>query len=574
MKLSSFPSRIPLLILFVVLTLSGCQLWTEKKTTSSSTKPHPDSASSTVSAHSEPTIAFKEVASDSGLNFRWPSLKRPLDIYETLGYGCAFFDYDNDGWQDILLVGKSAPALFHNLKDGKFENVSASAGLDKITGLWNGCAIGDYDGDGFDDILLNGYHSLALLKNQAGRTWNNVTTLAGLNPQNRNHIGSGGGFMDLDGNGTLDLVLLNYVKFGPKDKQHCEAVPGFLDACVPSTYKSDFPELWRNDGKGRFHDISRQSGFPSLHGKALTLAFADFNNDSRQDFYIGNDGTPADFMLNQGKMRFRNIGRSSGAAYGMINGHPIAAMGADWSDFDRDGHLDLVVAGFSDEAASLLRNTGNSVFENVSATTELAGITMNPLEFGAKWVDFENDGWPDLALACGHVFEHAEQLNPLSPYRQPLLFAHNQPGPASKRRFTNISLSLDKSLLKPIVGRGLATGDYDNDGRMDLLVVDAEGTPLLLHNVAPKKHHWITFSLKGRGANRLALGARIVARDGKKIWISQVSPASSYLSSSDPRVHFGLGETAKLESVVVKWPSGKQTSLRNVSVDQILEIRE
>jgi enediyne biosynthesis protein E4 len=439
--------------------------------------------------------------------------------------------------------------------------------------LWNGCAIGDYDGDGYDDVLLNGYKALALLKNEGARAFQNVTVKAGLDATNRGHMGSGGGFMDLDGNGTLDLVLLNYLKFGSQEKQHCEAVPGKLDACGPVEYKPEFPELWRNNG-GLFRDVSSHAGFDSLHGKALALAFSDANGDGRMDFYIGNDGVPADFMENRGNLRFRNVAAANGTAHGMIAGRPIAAMGADWGDFDRNGALDLVVTAFSDEAASLLRATQGGAYENVSVTTELAGITMNPLEFGARWIDFENDGWPDLALACGHVFEHAEELNPLSGWRQPLLLAHNQPGTGGQRRFVNLTLSLGETLRQPIVGRGLATGDFDNDGRSDLLVVDAEGAPLLLHNQSSSTHHWLTFDLKGHRANRRALGARITARAGKQIWVGQISPAGSYLSSNDPRLHFGLGAVNKLDSITIKWPSGKQSVLRDVAANQVITVHE
>lgn len=524
---------------------------------------------------SDSGVSFEEVALVSGIDFRWPQMQRPLDIYETVGYGCAFLDYDNDGWQDILLVGVSSPALFRNQRDGKFEDVSEELGLSKIKGRWNGCVVGDYDGDGFLDILLNGYHCLALLKNQSSASFQNVTQKAGLNPQNYNHMGSGGGFMDLDGNGTLDLVLLNYVQFGPQDKQHCEGVPGFLDACPPKEYKPEFPELWKNLGQGRFSNVSKQAGFDKLHGKALALSFTDINDDKHLDLYIGNDGIPSDLMLNEGQLRFRNVGQSSNVAYGMISGRAIAAMGSDWGDFDRDGRLDLIVAAFSDEAAELKRNLGEGIFESASESTELAGITMNPLEFGTKWLDFENDSWPDLVFACGHVFDHAEQLNPLSPWRQPVLFVRNEAGQAkNQRRFSNLNLLLDESLTKPVVGRGLATGDYDNDGRTDILVVDAEGKPLLFHNQTQTSNHWITFDVKGKGANRFAYGTKITARVSNEKWTGQVTPAASYLSSSDPRVHFGLGQNSQLDEVEITGLSGKKTVLRKVRTDQILVVHQ
>lgn len=527
-------------------------------------------------AHEVAGISFEEVARQRGVQFKWPVQSKPLRNLEAFGCGCAFLDYDGDGWQDILLVGKPTPALFRNKGDGTFEDVTQRTGLQAHKGDWKGCAVGDYNGDGYLDLLLTGFRRLALLENQKGQRWLDATTKAGLKADNRGHWGSSAGFMDLDNNGTLELVLCNYVVFGPKEPQFCELLPGVRSGCPPAKYRPEFAELWRNDGKGRFSDVTQTSGMRATHGKALVVAFSDFDSDGRMDFYIGNDGSPAELMHNLGHLRFRNEGESSGVAYGVIPGRAIAAMGADWSDYDGDGHQDLAVTAFSDESYSLLHNTGKGLFEQSGDATGIAGATLKPLGFGAKWADVDNDGWPDIAFANGHVYDRADEIDPLSPWHQPLMLFHNQPmlkqSATGQRRFLDIAPQLGGALVRPIVGRGLASGDFDNDGRIDFLAVNFEGEPLLLHNLSPSPGHWITVDVRGKGNNRFAYGAQVVARAGKRVWLSTVSPASSYLSSSDPRPHFGLGTLTHLDSLTIRWPEGQSKTLKHVQADQILKI--
>jgi enediyne biosynthesis protein E4 len=512
-------------------------------------------------------VRFESVAAASGIKYRWPKKPRPLTILATIGCGCAFFDYDNDGRQDILLVGEPDPLLYRNQGNGRFEDVTRATGLRPVRGAWKGCAVGDYDGDGFQDVLLTGYHCLALLKNERGRRWSDQTASAGFDRRNRGRWGSSAGFMDLDADGNLDLVLLNYAVFGPDDKQHCESKNGLLGPCPPWQYQPEFPELWQNLGQGRFKEVTMAAGVKDTTGTALAVAFAD--DDGRMDFYIGNDTTPADLMVNRGRMRFRNDSVPSGVAYGP-RGRPIAAMCADWDDYDRDGRLDLVVTAFAGEAYCLLRNQGGGRFQHAAEATGLAAPTLKPLGFGGKWLDFDNDRWPDLAFANGHVEENAVQLDPQYLFREPLMLFHNQQG----RTFQDLVPVLGGELAAPILGRGSATGDYDNDGRVDLLVVDHEGEPLLLHNLSQTPNHWLKLDLRSSDPNRFAYGARVTARAGEKVWVGQVSPASSYQSSSDPRIHFGLGGLAVLETLTIRWPSGRTETMRDVRADQILVIRE
>jgi hypothetical protein len=514
-------------------------------------------------------IRFENVAQAAGVTYRWPQQPRPMRTLEAFGCGCAFADFDNDGWQDILLVATPHPVLYHNKGNGQFEDVSAATGLTALQGDWKGVGVGDFDGDGFLDLVVTGYRGLAVLKNEGGRRFVDVTRAAGFDPENRGHWGSSVGFMDLAGQNRLDLVLLNYVIFGPQETQYCEVRAGVKSGCPPSTYRPEFSELWQNLGSGRFRDITAASGMRRTHGKALVVAFTDVDGDGRMDFYIGNDGMPAELMWNRGGRRFANVGRESSLALGSLD-HPMAAMGADWADYDRDGHLDLAVSGFSDESYSIYHALGNGLFALASDALGISGPTYKPLGFGTKWLDMDNDGWPDLLFANGHVYDNVNAIDPLATFRQPPMLFHNEHG----KQFLDLVPQMGGEIATPIVGRGLATGDYDNDGRIDFLAVDYEGQAVLYHNVSQTSHHWITLDLRGAGANRFAYGAQIVARSGKEQWVGQVSPASSYLSSSDPRVHFGLGATAILDSVSIRWSDGRREVLRNLAADRILRVEE
>ncbi len=513
-------------------------------------------------------VLFENIAQASGITFKWPMQPRPMRNLEAFGAGCAFLDYDNDGWQDILLVSAPTVRLYHNLKNGRFEDVTEQTGLTTVKGDWKGIAVGDYDGDGYLDLVLTGYRSLALLKSESGKRFQDVTVSAGLDPKNHGHWGSSAALMDLAGKGRLDLVILNYVIMNDHEKQYCELVPGIKTGCPPSTYRPEFGELWENVG-GRFKDVTASSGMKATHGKALVAAFIDADGTGRMSFYVGNDGTPAEFMHNLGGMRFENIGERSGLAHGVLN-HEMAAMGADWADYDRDGKLDLIVSDFSDSPYSLYHGIGPGLYEQTSEQMGIAGPTLKPLGFGAKWLDFDNDGWPDIIFANGHVYDRTQDVDPLTSFRQPIMLFHNQKG----KQFSDLVPEMGGAVAEQILGRGLATGDFDNDGRVDFLVVDYEGEPKLFHNLSAPKSHWITLNLHGKGANGFAYGAQITAKSGGETWVGQVSPSSSYLSSSDPRVHFGLGSVTKLDSILIRWPDGRRQTLTDVACDQILQVTE
>lgn len=515
-------------------------------------------------------VSFVDVAAERGLGYSWPEQPRPMRAVEAFGSGCAAFDCDNDGWLDVLLVGDPHPALFHNIGGARFEEVATDSGLATVEGDWTGCAIADYNGDGFLDVLLTGYHQLALYKNIDGLRFQPATEEAGLDAANHGHWGASAGFMDLDGDGWLDLVILNYVVFGPDSQQYCEYKPGVRSGCAPKTYPPERGEIWRNTGQGRFELVPETAGMDQTNGVGLVLAFIDLDGDERMDFYIGNDGVPADFLHNLGGMKFENVAMVCGLAVDATTSS-ISSMGADWADFDRDGLLDITMSNFQWKCFVVFRNSGGSFFTDVSARTNLAGATRGRLGFGTKWADFENDGWPDIFFVNGHVYDNARETDgPGAELRQPINLFRNELG----KTFIDLAPALGDDVMRTMVGRGSATLDFDNDGRIDLLAVDYEGPVMLLQNRTQTKNHWLKLDLRGRQPNLFAYGAHLVGKAADRTWVAEVSPASSYLSSSDPRIHWGLGDVAKLDTLVIRWPSGTEQTLRDVATDQILRVNE
>lgn len=515
-------------------------------------------------------VEFRDVTRQAGIELQLPEQPRPMRTLESFGCGCAAFDFDNDGWQDLLVVTDPYPTLYRNRGNGTFEDATASTGLNTIpAGNWTGCAVGDTNADGWLDLLISGYRGLCLCHNIGGTAFRDVTADGGLDPQNHGHWGAGAGLMDLDGDQLLDLVVLNYVVFDESSQQFCEAEHGHKSSCPPRVYPAEFGEIWRNAGGRRFERVPDENGMQTTSGIGLVLAFTDLDLDGRCDFYIGNDARNADLMYNLGGMRFENEALPSGLA---VNRRllAMAAMGADWGDFDRDGLLDLTVTDFQDKGAALFRNLGQRLFTDCSDVTGIEAATVNRLGFGVNWLDFENDGWLDVTYVNGHVNENVSDWRKDVAYRQPLTFMRNQAG----RRFQDITKSLSADVQRPIAGRGSASLDFDNDGRLDLLIVDYEGPPLLLQNLTESNHHWLKISLRGKPENPFAWGARITARTGPLSFVDQVSPSSSYMSSKDPRLHMGLGTAKVVEELTVHWPDGTIQTITGIAADQILEIRQ
>jgi hypothetical protein len=508
--------------------------------------------------------SFVDVSPRAGIDYKWSiSGSRPLNILATIGNGCAFLDYDGDGNLDILLVGKKI-GLYHGDGKGHFTDVTRKMGLSAMSGDFRGCAVGDFDNDGFDDIYLSGYRTGILLHNEQGTGFRDVTAQAGLKQQ---EWGSGCAWGQIGLEGRLSLYVANYVKFDPRINRVLCKDDGQLTVCSPDVYRAAHGALYRNNGRGMFTDITRSSRAIG-EGKSLGVSFVDYNGSGRQSLAITNDGVPGDLFSNVGSV-FQNVGGASGFGYdNRFRQH--AGMGVDWGDFNNDGYLDAAVMTFHGEPKSIYRNSGDGAFVDVSDGVALSNYTLPYVAFGVKWLDFDNDGFLDLMISNGHVATNVADVDKAETYRQPTQLFRNDKG----RLFVDMSARAGRALQRPIVGRGLATGDFDNDGRVDALVVDSEGAPLLLHNESAPVGHFLTVTLVGTKSNRDGYGAILTAHVGGRVLTQLCHADGSYFSSSDKRVHFGLGDARAVESLTVKWPSGHVDTFHHLAADRFITLRE
>ncbi len=497
----------------------------------------------------KPAPIFREIAKEAGLDYRWSvTMARPLNILGTIGNGCALFDYDSDGNLDILLVGQPTK-LFRGDGKGKF---TPSDALPNLSGHLLGCAVGDLDNDSFPEVYLTAYQGGILLKNDGGKKFHAL-------PMPSQPWTTSATFFDANNDGKLDLYLGNYVQFTPKTKPQLCASGTLQTACGPRYYDPEAGKLFLGDGKAGLKESTASAGLTYLRksaeametaakisGKALGVAAADFEGAGRVGLALANDEMPGDLLKNKGG-RFENIGQLSGVAYD-ANGGTHGGMGVDWGDINGDGQLDLFVGTFQNEPKCLYLNQGKTIF---TESGEAWGLSpARPfVTFGSKFLDFDNDGWLDLLIANGHVQDNIEKVDKAARYRQPLQLFHNEAG----QKYTDASALLPAQVL---VGRGLSVGDIDNDGRLDALVVDAEGAPLLLHNESKSTAHWLSLELVGAKSNRDGYGATVRVTAGGRVIVRHCHADGSYMSASDKRLLIGLGDATEA-SVKVTWPGGK-----------------
>ncbi len=513
------------------------------------------------------------MAARAGLNFHLGHARLDnLTIRDMMGHGCAFLDYDGDGRLDVLLVGTDQCRLFRNKGDGTFEDVSARAFPNAPARPYlEGCSVADYDGDGRPDIFVTGYGRTILYHNEGNGTFKDVTAGSGLEARGPYDWTTSAAWADVGGDGKLDLYVCRYVQFTPETKQLCAYKglngPDVRMACGPSAYTPQKGSLYRNLGNGHFKDITQEAGLADTHGDGLGCLFCDFNNDGKPDLYIANDQRAEDLYLNLGDGRFRNIGAESGTAFGG-DGAVIAGMGLDWGDYDNDGRFDLLVANFSGQPKCLFHNEGSHSFTDASYPAGIGAASLRSLTFGAVFVDVDNDGWPDIVFTNGHVQSLVEKVDPTTFYFEGSQLFRN----LGNGRFADLSAEAGPDFTQKIVGRGIAVGDYDGDGRQDLLIVNDEGAPLLLHNENPAPNHWLSLRCMWGAGKTEAVGARITVTTGGRNQIAEVRAGGSYLSTNAPEVHFGLGQAAQAESLQIRWPDGRASRFQNIAADHAYRV--
>lgn len=524
------------------------------------------------------SLSFENVTAQSGIHFRHENAASGEKyLIETMGGGCAWLDYDGDGWLDAFFVNSSPTpkfrplriprnALFRNNRDGTFTEVTAKAGLEGDGLFAFGAAVGDYDNDSYPDVFVSGYARSVLYHNNRDGTFSDVTDKAGLRHQG--FWASSAGWFDYDRDGDLDLFVANYLEWSYEKNIYCgDRVPGHRAYCSPKHFAPVSPTLYRNNGDGTFEDVTRSANVYLPEGKALGVALADLDLDGNVDAFVANDGVRNFLYFNDGHGKFHERGLESGVAYSE-DGVAEAGMGVDVGDYDGDGLPDIYVTHLDHEYDRLYRNTGNRNFVDATYDSGLGNSTYFFSGFGTRFSDFDRDGFLDLIVVNGHVLDNIQLLHPEVGYAErPLLF-RNTGG-----KFVNVSSRLGEAFQEERVGRGLAVGDYDNDGDPDLLISNNGGPGELIRNNT-SGNHWLEIKLIGKKSNRDAIGARITLWAGGRKRVDQVRGGSSYLSSSDLRVFFGLGRTAKAERIEMRWPSGTIQSIENPPVDSIITIEE
>jgi hypothetical protein len=540
------------------------------------------SAPATASAPSP--IRFEDIATRAGLHFiaqNSPTAKK--NQIETMLAGVALLDYDGDGYLDIYLVnGATIPSLkkespvywnrlFHNNHDGTFTDVTEKAGL-AGAGYGMGVAVGDYDNDGRPDIFLANVTGNQLFHNNGDGTFTDVTEKAGLSGakmDGKKMWSTAAGWFDYNNDGLLDLFVVNYCQWEVDNDPYCSLKSGVRAYCDPKLYASLHNTLYRNNGDGTFTDVSQETGIAAHLGKGKSVSFADYDGDGFLDAFVANDTTPAFLFHNRGGKRFEEVGVQTGVAYAP-DGSTLSGMGSDFRDVNNDGFPDIWYTAVEHESFPLLINSKRGDFDDrtvasgLQATSEMSG-------WGNGMFDFDNDGWKDLFVARANVMDNISELIPARRYPEPNSIFRN----LGNGKFQDVSATAGPDFQMEAPHRGVAFGDFDNDGRIDMVVTVLGGQVKLLHNITESNNYWILLKLVGTKSNRMGIGAQIhiTTEDGRSQW-NEVTTSVGYASSSDSRVHFGLGTNRLIKEMEIRWPSGIKQTLHDVSVDRVMTVEE
>jgi enediyne biosynthesis protein E4 len=532
-------------------------------------------------------IRFKDIAETAGIHFVTENCATAEKHQpETMPAGIALLDYDGDGLLDIYLVnGAEMPSLektgpkyynrlFHNNGNGTFTDVTERAGV-AGAGYGMGVAVGDYDNDGWPDIYLANVNGNQLFHNNGNGTFTDVTAKAGVGGgmrKGRKMWSIAAGWFDYNNDGLLDLFVSNYCQWDPLHEPVCMG-PNGRGYCHPRSFAPLPNTLYRNNGDGTFTDVSAETGIAAVEGKGMGVVFADYDGDGFMDIFVANDNSPNLLFHNLGGKKFEEAAFTAGVAYNE-DGNQLAGMGADFRDVDNDGLADIWHTAIENETFPLFRNRGGGQFSNVTQSSRLAQLTRAMSGWSNGAADLDNDGWKDLFVARGNVMDDIDAVSKHFHYAEPNAVFRNL-GKGGNGQFEDVSGGAGPDFLRAGPHRGLAYGDLDNDGRIDLVVTQLHGPVQLFHNISENHNHWLWFKLTGTKSNRMGIGAqiRVTTGDGQSQY-NEATTSTGYAASSDPRVHFGLGRFAAAREVEIRWPSGIRQSLRNVQADRIVAVTE
>jgi len=532
----------------------------------------------TSSAHGAAgQIVLTDVTSKTGITFRHTdgSSGRRY-IVETVSAGLALFDYDNDGNIDIYFLNgaplkgtevKTAPrnALYRNLGQWKFADVTERSGLGD-TGYGLGITAGDYDNDGDQDVYLNNYGPNVLYRNNGDGTFTDATKTAGVD--NGDRVGAGACFLDMDGDGDLDLYVSNYLEFSYA-RTVDTMVGGYATYASPAHYRPVPDTLYRNNGDGTFTDVSAATGIAAHAGWGMGITCADYDNDGDTDIFVANDVAENFLFQNDGTGRFEELGLLSGTAY-KVTGDPSGSMGVDSGDYDNDGLLDFFVTSYQQELALLYRNTGDGLFEDVTMRTGAGAGTLPNVTWGNGFVDFDNDGDRDIFIACGHLQDNVDQYDDVTSYHQYNILLAND----GRGQFVNVSTQSGSGLRVKRSSRGAGFDDLDNDGDVDVVILNARAEPTLLRNDSPSQGHWLQIRLQGTKSNRDGVGARVIVKAGALTLIDEVHSGRGYQSHYGMRLHFGLGASKTVQRIEVRWTGSHTDIFEDIPANQLITLVE